>query len=79
MDAQGQETFQIVGDYDVRAAGAGGDATPVESADTADDDGGIPDSDVQIVAQRAGVSEDAAREALADEDGDLAAAISRLE
>jgi nascent polypeptide-associated complex subunit alpha len=78
MDAQGQETFQIVGDYDVRAAGAGGDATPVESADTADD-GGIPDSDVQIVAQRAGVSEDAAREALADEDGDLAAAISRLE
>lgn len=79
MDAQGQETFQIVGDYDVRAAGAGGDATPVESADTSTDDGGIPDSDVQIVAQRAGVSEDAAREALEDADGDLAAAISQLE
>jgi nascent polypeptide-associated complex subunit alpha len=80
MDAQGQETFQIVGDYDVREAGGGGDATPVESADTADEGAGeIPESDVQIVAQRAGVSEDAAREALVDEDGDLAAAISRLE
>ena len=83
MDAQGQETFQVVGDYDVREAGAGGDATPVESADAADaaDEGAgeIPESDVQIVAQRAGASEDAAREALEAADGDLAAAISRLE
>jgi nascent polypeptide-associated complex subunit alpha len=83
MDAQGQETFQVVGDYDVREAGAGGvsdDATPVESGDAADESAGaIPDSDVQIVAQRAGVSEDDARAALEDEDGDLAAAISRLE
>jgi nascent polypeptide-associated complex subunit alpha len=82
MDAQGQETFQVVGDYDVREAGAGGtsadDASAVESAD-ADDAGAIPDSDVQIVAQRAGVSEDAAREALEAADGDLASAISRLE
>ena len=83
MDAQGQETFQVVGDYDVREAGAGGDATPVESADAADaaDEGAgeIPESDVQIVAQRAGAPEDAAREALEAADGDLAAAISRLE
>jgi nascent polypeptide-associated complex subunit alpha len=83
MDAQGQETFQVVGDYDVREAGAGGasadDASAVESADADDGAGEIPDSDVQIVAQRAGVSEDAAREALEAADGDLAAAISRLE
>ena len=83
MDAQGQETFQVVGDYDVREAGAGGDATAVESADAADaaDEGAgeIPESDVQIVAQRAGASEDAAREALEAADVDLAAAISRLE
>jgi nascent polypeptide-associated complex subunit alpha len=79
MDAQGQETFQVVGDYDVRETGAGGasDDEAVESAD--ESAGAIPDSDVQIVAQRAGVSEDAAREALEAEDGDLAAAISRLE
>ncbi|MGM0590703.1 MAG: hypothetical protein ACQETI_03570 [Halobacteriota archaeon] len=39
----------------------------------------MPDDDVAIVAQRAGVSEEAAREALESEDGDLAAAIARLE
>jgi nascent polypeptide-associated complex subunit alpha len=85
MDAQGQQTFQVVGDFDTRPRGAGGDdaAGAVEAGEGADDAdeaaGGIPDADVQIVAGRAGVSEDEAREALEAEDGDLAAAISRLE
>jgi len=38
----------------------------------------VTEQDVEIVAQRAGVSADEAREALA-ETGDLAAAIQRLE
>jgi nascent polypeptide-associated complex subunit alpha len=83
MDAQGQQTYQVVGDPESRKLGG---AESAESVDTESDDSGaasdeseIPDSDVQIVAQRAGVSPDDAREALEAEDGDLAAAISRLE
>jgi nascent polypeptide-associated complex subunit alpha len=81
MDAQGQETYQIVGEPESRPVGAGGDASAVEAGDDSDEsaDSGIPDSDIQIVAQRAGVGKDEAREALEAENGDLAAAISRLE
>lgn len=88
MDAQGQETYQIVGSPDeVADAGAGGgatavegdagDATPVESDDG--DDVGIPEEDVEQVAGEAGVSKSAARAALEDTDGDLAAAILQLQ
>ncbi|MFB6123391.1 MAG: nascent polypeptide-associated complex protein [Haloferacaceae archaeon] len=83
MDAQGQETYQIVGDPESRETGA------LESGAAEDDGGdeaaeaggesGIPDDDVDLVAQRAGVSEADARAALEAEDGDLAAAIARLE
>ncbi|ELK54712.1 nascent polypeptide-associated complex protein, partial [Haloferax sp. BAB-2207] len=78
MDAQGQETYQIVGEPETRELGAGDDGgdESVESAEAAD---AIPADDVAIVAQRAGVPEDEAREALEAEDGDLAAAIARLE
>jgi nascent polypeptide-associated complex subunit alpha len=76
MDAQGQSTYQIVGDpehrdLDEAALEAGGD----------DDAGGagIPDDDVELVATRTGAGEDAAREALEATDGDLAAAVERLE
>ncbi|RDZ55317.1 nascent polypeptide-associated complex protein [Haloferax sp. Atlit-6N] len=75
MDAQGQETYQIVGEPETRELGAGDDGDD-EAAQAAD---AIPADDVAIVAQRAGVPEDEAREALEAEDGDLAAAISRLE
>jgi nascent polypeptide-associated complex subunit alpha len=78
MDAQGERTYQVVGDPEERPRG--GDAGAVEAGDAdADGDGGIPESDVGIVAQRAGVSEADARAALEAEDGDLAAAIARLE
>ncbi len=79
MEAQGQKTYQVVGEPESRERGAdaGGDA----SADAGDDAGGdeIPDDDVELVAMRADVGEDAAREALEDADGDLAAAVEKLE
>ena len=82
MDARGQETYQVVGSPDTREKG-GGDAGAIEAGDDAEesdaDDGGIPDDDVELVAMRAGVPEDEAREALEDADGDLAAAVSALE
>ncbi|MFC6988942.1 nascent polypeptide-associated complex protein [Haloplanus sp. GCM10025708] len=80
MDAQGQETYQIVGEPESREAGALESGDEEEAAgEEADEAGGIPDDDVNLVAQRAGVSEDDARAALEAEDGDLAAAIARLE
>ena len=88
MDAQGQETYQIVGSPDAVAnAGAGGSPSAVEgdsgaaaiAEDEAEDDAGIPDEDVALVAERAGVPQSTAREALEDADGDLAAAIAELE
>ena len=83
MDAQGQETYQVVGEPEVHEAGEAAGA--VEAGDDADadaDTGGdaaIPEDDVELVAARASVSKGDAREALEAEDGDLAAAIARLE
>ena len=74
MDAQGQATYQIVGEPESREAGAGdaGDEAAIEDAD-------IPADDVEIVTMRTGASEDDARSALEATDGDLAAAVERLE
>ncbi len=79
MDAQGQETFQVVGDYDLRERGVGDE--PAEGDADADATGAdaIPAADVEIVATRTGASEADARAALEATDGDLAAAVSRLE
>jgi nascent polypeptide-associated complex subunit alpha len=84
MDAQGQETYQVVGEPEVRDAGetAGTDeaAGAVEAGDESDASGdAIPEDDVELVAAQAGASKADAREALEAEDGDLAAAIARLE
>jgi len=85
MDAQGQETYQIVGSpEEVADAGAGGGPSAVEGgsaeAGGADDTtDAIPDEDVALVAERAGVPQTTARDALEDADGDLAAAIAALE
>ena len=85
MDAQGQETYQIVGSPDTHQVAAGDDAelaagdADTAEADAADADTGIPDDDVELVAERAGVPPSTARETLASVDGDLAAAISELE
>ena len=80
MAAQGQKTYQVVGDPESRERGEGG-ASAIESGD---DDSGASDSavdedDVELVAMRAGVDEDTAREALEANDGDLADAVDQLE
>jgi nascent polypeptide-associated complex subunit alpha len=89
MDAQGQETYQVVGSPETRPRTDEGAATddtePADEATDTDDEaateatGGVPDADVEIVAARTGATEDAAREALEATDGDLAAAVERLE
>jgi nascent polypeptide-associated complex subunit alpha len=88
MDAQGQQTYQVVGEPERRERGAGGEA-PTDAGAAAGDDaadadegdagGDIPQADVEIVAQRTGASEADAREALESVDGDLAAAVAELE
>jgi nascent polypeptide-associated complex subunit alpha len=79
MDAQGQETYQIVGSPEHRERGAGGDSTAeLESGDDESSEG-IPQDDVELVAMRTGAPEEKAREALEATDGDLAAAVERLE
>jgi len=83
MDAQGTQTYQIVGEPDRQeasgAAGAveSGDADAAGGSDDSDDE--IPESDIKLVASQTGVSPSEAREALEAEDGEPAAAISRLE
>jgi len=77
MEAQGQKTYQVVGEPESQPLD-GGDSAGDGNADDAT--GGAFDAqDVEIVAQRGGVSEDEAREALEANDGDLAAAVADLE
>ncbi|MDL5361872.1 nascent polypeptide-associated complex protein [Halalkalicoccus sp. NIPERK01] len=76
IDAQGQQTYQIVGEPETRESGAdageAGDEAAIEGAD-------IPADDIEIVTMRTGASEDEARDALEAADGDLASAVERLE
>mgnify|MGYP006287873701 CR=1 FL=1 len=74
IDARGQETYQVVGSPEEREAGSASGA-----ADADGDADESPDDDVEIVSMRTGASEDAAREALEENDGDLAAAVDQLE
>jgi nascent polypeptide-associated complex subunit alpha len=75
MDAQGQQTYNVVGEPERRDPGESATSTD-ESDDTEE---GIPQDDIDLVSQRAGVSESDARGALEATDGDLAAAIERLQ
>ncbi len=70
--AQGQRIYQVIGEPIVRPRA---DAKKSESAAKGPD---IPDEDVKLVAEKAGVSEDEARKALEDCDGEPAEAIIRL-
>ncbi len=70
MDAQGQETYQIIGSPEERELGSGGSE---ESGPALDD------ADIEIITARTGVSEAEARTALEAHDGDLAAAVEELE
>ncbi len=75
MDAQGSQTYQIVGEPETQDATAG---AVDDGSETDEVDEGIPEDDIKLVASQASVSKSDAREALEAEDGDLAAAISRL-
>jgi nascent polypeptide-associated complex subunit alpha len=79
MEAQGQKTYQVVGEPESRELGAGEDSDDAadDTADASDD--GVDPDDVELVAMRAGVDEDTAREALVENDGDLADAVDQLE
>jgi nascent polypeptide-associated complex subunit alpha len=83
MDAQGQQTYTIVGEPESHARGDAAELDEDADADVDDDtddaDGGIPEEDVELVAEQAGVSRSEARDALKAADGEPAAAISRLQ
>jgi nascent polypeptide-associated complex subunit alpha len=80
MSAQGQDTYQVVGEPERRERGEDGAAGAVEAGSASDADAtGVTDDDVELVSMRAGVDEETARQALEDNDGDLAAAIDSLE
>ncbi len=79
MDAQGQQTYTIVGEPESHAVGEGGSEPAIEESEGDNGAAEIPDEDVELVATRAGVGEDEARDALEETNGDLAAAIERLE
>jgi nascent polypeptide-associated complex subunit alpha len=83
MDAQGQQTYQVVGSPGTRERGAGsgggGDGSGTPETEAGEDDEGVPQADVELVAGRTGASEERAREAIEATDGDLAAAVERLE
>ena len=65
IEAQGQETYQVIGSPEVRQREDAGEA--------------FDESDIDIVADRAGVDAEAAKAALEETEGDLAEAISRLQ
>jgi nascent polypeptide-associated complex subunit alpha len=81
MDAQGQATYQIVGSPESRprSDAADADAGADGGSEGASTDAEIPQADVEIVAGRTGASEAEARAALEAAEGDLAAAVERLE
>ncbi|ERH10635.1 MAG: nascent polypeptide associated complex NAC [halophilic archaeon J07HX64] len=75
MDAQGQQTYNIVGQPDTREL-SGGTGESGGSDDEGDD--GLPQEDIEMVSNAAGVSASRAREALEATDGRPADAIDRL-
>jgi nascent polypeptide-associated complex subunit alpha len=80
MTAQGQKTFQIVGDPSVRERS---ESTTAESGSKPDieveeETVKIPPEDVELVCQQTGVSEEEAREALEACNGNPAEAILKL-
>jgi len=79
MEAQGQKTYHVVGDPESRDRDDGGAEDSEAATSESSDDGGVDEDDVELVAMRTGVDEDTAREALEDNDGDLADAVDQLE
>lgn len=75
MQAQGEQIYQIIGQPEERAPTTSAQmdsSVPVESTPT------FTEEDVQLVASQASVTEDQAREALQQAEGNLAKAIIAL-
>jgi len=70
MTVQGQKTWQIVGEPIVMNRKTAGAPAPAKAS--------ISEEDVELVAEKAGVSKAVARKALEDVDGEPAEAIIRL-
>ncbi|MCH7659954.1 MAG: nascent polypeptide-associated complex protein [Euryarchaeota archaeon] len=79
INAQGQQTYQIVGEPETRESGSDSGVGGEAGSDPAIEEADIPADDIEIVAMRTGASEDEARKALEDADGDLATAVEKLE
>jgi nascent polypeptide-associated complex subunit alpha len=79
MEAQGQKTYQVVGDPESHDRDEGSSDADEADADSVGDSSGVDEDDVELVAMRTGVDEDTAREALEANDGDLADAVDQLE
>ena len=81
MEAQGQKTYQVVGDPESHDRDEG--SSDADEADEAEAESGgdsvVDEDDVELVAMRTGVDEATAREALEANDGDLADAVDQLE
>ena len=71
ITAQGQKIWQVIGEPIVRPRA---DAKPAAGAGALT----IPEEDVKLVSEKAGVSEDEARKALEEAGGEPAEAIIRL-
>ncbi len=71
ITAQGQKIWQVLGEPVVRDRADKKSAEPSKPS-------AIPDEDVQLVAEKAGVSEEEARKALEEAGGEPAEAIIRL-
>jgi len=74
MDAQGQQTYNVVGEPDTRELSGGTGAGSDDEGDR-----GLPQEDVEMVSNAAGVSASRAREALEATGGRPADAIDRLQ
>jgi nascent polypeptide-associated complex subunit alpha len=70
MDAQGQKTYQISGRPRIVDRSDGGTTEKEEE--------GIPQADIDLVAEQTGKSKDKAKKALEETDGDIAEAILKL-
>ena len=75
MDAQGQETYNIVGNPETRERSDAGGTDDGGSEDEA----GIPQEDIETVVEATGASEAEAREALEAANGMPVEAIQRLQ
>lgn len=84
MVAQGQKTFQIVGEPEIRArsagsASAGGSSEDQTETEPEEEAGlSIPQGDIELVCAQTGASEEEARAALEDSGGNPAEAILKL-